>query len=105
MSPVASGGRGSDHLYGYACPVCARAIEDAGVVGWPARAQAVASYVSRAVSVPKAERLRSMLTEDFPPHMPAWGALGLRPSAEPWAYFRRVIDRLRAPLGVRVRGW
>ena len=43
----------------------------------------------------KSLRLRKLLKDDFPPALPAWGALNLRPSAEPWAHLRRVIDRLR----------
>ncbi len=52
------------------------------------------SFVARS-SVPKAERLRSEIEGDFPPALPAWRAIpDARPSAQPWAHLRRVIDRL-----------
>ncbi|UAL31251.1 hypothetical protein K8W59_07265 [Nocardioides rotundus] len=93
VSPNGLGAKGPSNIAGHVCPDCNAAIEDAGAVGWPARAQAVVTYVGRENRA-KAERLRAMLADDFPPQLPAWGAFNLRPNARPWDHLRRVIDRI-----------
>lgn len=94
-APVALGGHGPNSITGHVCPACANAIDDAGSVGPSARGRAVVDHVRRTKGHQRADRLRSLLSDDFPPTLPGWGAVpGARPSAEPWAHLRRVIDRL-----------
>jgi hypothetical protein len=78
---------------GHVCPSCGVAIEAAGAVGRSARGRAVVAYVGH-FSEQKAQRLRSMLSGDYPPMLPAWGALNQRPNAAPWSHLQKVIDRL-----------
>jgi hypothetical protein len=95
VPPVALGGAGPDLIGGHTCPDCTRAIEEDGAVGWPARAQALVSHLSSIGEDKKADRLRRECEGDFPPRLPAWRAdPKARPSAQPWAHLRRVIDRL-----------
>lgn len=91
--PSALGVKGPEPVWGHACPDCAHAIEQRGAIGFPARAQALVSFVARS-SIKKAERLRREVEGDFPPTLPGWGALNLRPNSEPWAHLNKVIDRL-----------
>jgi hypothetical protein len=93
--PKALGSRGPERILAHTCPACSAAIEEAGAIGWVARAVAVVNYL--ALSEPKkAERLRSMLSDDRPPVLPAWRVMPkARPSVEPWEHLRRpVFERL-----------
>ncbi|MBD8870925.1 hypothetical protein [Nocardioides donggukensis] len=93
-NPKALGSRGPERIWGHACPACALAIEDAGAIGWPARAQAVVTYLSHK-SPSRAQRLRAEVEGDFPPVLPAWRVIpSPKPSREPWAHLHKVIDRL-----------
>jgi hypothetical protein len=91
-SPASLGGHGPKHIEGHACPHCASAINEL-VGSASARTRAVVAYLGRS-SPQKAERLRSVLANDYSPMLPAWGALKQVPSLEPWAHLSQVIDRL-----------
>jgi hypothetical protein len=54
---------------GTVCPDCAEAIEAVGSVGPTARGRAVVAYGGH-TSTAKAERLRALLADDFPPSLP-----------------------------------
>ncbi len=92
--PTALGGQGPDHVFGHVCPACAEAIAEAGAVGPSARERAVVEHVRATLGDAKADRLRTLLTDDFPPSLPAWGAVTRPASATPWGHLRRVIQRL-----------
>ena len=92
----ALGGRGPDPVRGHVCPACSNAIEAEGAVVPTARERAVVAFLRTCVSQAKANPLRSMLAEDYPPSLPGWGASPTPrvPNAEPWSHLRRIIERL-----------
>ena len=92
--PTALGGRGADHVTGHVCPPCADAIEDVGAIGPSARERAVVERVRRTLGDAKADRLKRLLTDDFPPTLPAWGAVSRPANAVPWSHLVSVVDRL-----------
>jgi hypothetical protein len=92
-TPATLGLEGSARIHGHVCPDCADAIDRVGAVGPTACARAVVAYVRRC-SEEKATRLRTMLSGEYAPSVPAWAALSLPPRDEPWAHVRRVTDRL-----------
>ncbi len=93
--PKALGSNGPNRILAHACPACSAAIEEAGGIGWIARAVAVVNYLAP-TEPKKAERLRSMLSETHPPLLPAWRVVPeVRASVEPWEHLRRaVFERL-----------
>jgi hypothetical protein len=94
-NPKALGSNGPERIIAHACPACAAAIEDAGAIGWVARAQAVVTFLGH-VDPKKARRLRMLVEGAYPPLLPAWRATPrARPSGEPWSHLRRaVFERL-----------
>lgn len=90
-NPKALGSNGPERILGHACPSCAAAIEEAGGIGWIARAQAVVTFLSHK-SPSKAKRLRAEVESDFPPILPAWRVIPkARPSMKPWQHLERAV--------------
>ena len=96
-SPAALGGEGRPQgVDGHTCPSCARAVDDVGSVGPTSRNRALVAYVRRTQGDAKAERLRQVLSSDFPPVIPGWGALPrtTQPNLTPWEHVRHLLDHL-----------
>ncbi|MGY2700764.1 hypothetical protein [Nocardioides sp. HB32] len=78
----------------HVCPACADAIDGASI-GWTSRGRAVLAHVER-ISKERADRLRVLLAQDYPPPppLPAWRALPPPrvPNDQPWAHLR--LERL-----------
>lgn len=94
-TPAALGAGGPDHINGHLCPPCSDAIEAEGAIGPSALGRAVVEHVRRTLGEERATRLRSRLTDDFPPTLPAWGGLHAEPNREPWSHLGSAVDVLR----------
>lgn len=94
VPPVALGGQGPQPVRGHVCPACDDAIQTVGAIGLSARGRALVAHIRPTLGDSKADRLRSMLADEFPPTLPGWGALRLPPNRQPWSHLNRVVDRL-----------
>lgn len=91
---IALGRPGPDLVSGHVCPSCRAAIDASnGAIGQTAIGNAVLAHVAR-TSPARAQRLRNLLEDDFPPVLLGWGAIGKAPNPEPFWHLVKVLDRL-----------